>query len=81
MSRAEKLLAAMRANPLGWTMTDVERACRIGGLSCLAPTGGGSHYKISHPGLPDILTVPFKRPIKPVYIKLLIAMIDAAEKS
>jgi predicted RNA binding protein YcfA (HicA-like mRNA interferase family) len=41
---------------------------------------GGSHYKIAHPAIAQILTVPFKRPIKPVYIRKLVAFIDAVGK-
>ena len=36
------------------------------------PRGGGSHYKVSKPGKREVLTMPFKRPIKPVYIKKLV---------
>jgi hypothetical protein len=39
--------------------------------SALPPTGGGSHWKIVVPGSETILTVPTKRPIKPVYIRRL----------
>ena len=75
MTQADKLLAAMRANPRGWRISDVERVCREAGLKC-SPPKSGSHYKISHPKLAEILTVPFKRPIKPVYVRALIRMID-----
>jgi hypothetical protein len=75
VTSADKLLARMRANPEGWSIADVERVCRYAGLACTPPTGG-SHYKVSHPGLPEILTVPFKRPIKPIYIRTLVKMID-----
>ena len=66
----------MRANPRDWSLADVERVCRATGLTCAPPRGGGSHYKISHPASPKILTMPFKRPIKPVYILALIALVD-----
>jgi predicted RNA binding protein YcfA (HicA-like mRNA interferase family) len=73
------LLERMRRNPKGdWTMRDVERVCRTHGLACTPPTGGGSHYKVSHPAIQDILTVPAHRPIKPVYIRKLVQMIDMA---
>jgi hypothetical protein len=73
----EKRLQAMRANPRGdWTMTDVEVVCRVFGLSCDPPRGGGSHYKVNHPQLNGALTIPFKRPIKPVYIRRLVELID-----
>jgi hypothetical protein len=40
------------------------------------PTGGGSHYKVSHPSMARIVTVPFRRPIKPIYIRLVVRFID-----
>ena len=72
------LLEDMRANPVsGWRIADVEKVCRTFGARCAAPSGGGSHYKISHPSQREILTVPFRRPIKPVYIRKLVGFIDA----
>jgi hypothetical protein len=78
---ADDLLERMRRNPKGdWTIKDVERVCRENGLTCRPATGGGSHYKISHPRVKYIQTVPFKRPIKPVYIRLLVSFIMAVRK-
>jgi hypothetical protein len=73
-----KRLAEMRRNPQGdWTIADVEALCREQGLRCTPPRGGGSHHKVSHPSVPEILTIPSRRPIKPVYIRRLVALIDA----
>jgi hypothetical protein len=58
-------------------MRDVETVCRQFGIMCAPPCGGGSHYKIGHPGMAEKLTIPFKRPIKPVYIRQLIAFVEA----
>jgi predicted RNA binding protein YcfA (HicA-like mRNA interferase family) len=80
MAKADKTIAGMRTNPQGWTIADVERVCAEVGLVCKPPKRG-SHYKISHPALPEILTVPFKRPIKPVYIRELLRMIERLEKA
>ncbi|TCP36929.1 type II toxin-antitoxin system HicA family toxin [Sphingomonas sp. BK235] len=74
--RGDKLLAAMRANPHDWRITDVERLCRAHGLTCLPPRHG-SHYKVTHPAMQAILTIPSRRPIKPVYIRDLVHMVDA----
>jgi hypothetical protein len=52
--------------------------CRRFGLTCSAPRRG-DHHKVSHPAVPEILTIPAHRPIKPVYIRRLVAMIDAIE--
>lgn len=67
------LLDQMRRNPQGdWTINDIERVCAEHGVSCKPPTGGGSHYKVAHPRIRHIQTIPFKRPIKPVYIRRLV---------
>ncbi|HUR43560.1 MAG TPA: type II toxin-antitoxin system HicA family toxin [Aestuariivirga sp.] len=72
-----KRLEAMRRNPRGdWTIADVKALCREFGIFCEPLRGGGSHYKIAHPQLPLKLTIPFKRPIKPVYVKQLVAFAD-----
>lgn len=74
----DKRLEKMRANPQGdWTISDVSAVCAAHGLACKAPRGGGSHFSISHPQMTEILTVPSRRPIKPVYIRKLVKMIDA----
>ena len=75
MSKADKLWHRMRANPAGdWTIQDVERVCKAMGWACLPPSGGGSHWKVSVPGCGAILTIPAKRPIKPVYIRKLLEL-------
>ena len=68
----------MRSNPKGdWTIDDVRTACRQAGLRC-DPPSGGSHWKVSHPALRDVLTVPARRPIKPVYIRKLVRLVEEA---
>jgi hypothetical protein len=68
----------MRRNPAGdWTIREVEAFCREFGVYCEPPRGGGSHYKVGHQRMPEKLTIPSKRPIKPVYIRKLVAFIDA----
>lgn len=73
-----KRLARMVENPrAGWTIADVEALCREFDIHCDPPRGGGSHYKVWHTALGEILTVPFKRPIKPVYIRKLVEFVEA----
>jgi hypothetical protein len=68
----------MRRNPAGdWNMNDVEAVCREHGVVCHPARGGSSHYKIAHPAVRMKLTIPFKRPIKAVYIRHLVAFIDS----
>ncbi|HEY0102070.1 MAG TPA: hypothetical protein VGB60_01230 [Brevundimonas sp.] len=68
-----KRLDAMRANPSGdWRIADVEALCREHGVLCEPARGGSSHYKIAHAALRRKLSIPFARPIKPVYIRDLV---------
>ncbi len=77
MARSDKLLAAMRANPRsGWTIGDVESVARAFGITCKPPRRG-SHYTLSHEAVRGHLTVPAHRPIKAIYIMLLVEMIDS----
>lgn len=74
-------LERMRHNPAGdWTIHDVENVCREYAVLCEPARGGGSHYKVAHPQMVEKLTIPYKRPIKPVYIRKLVAFIDAVRK-
>jgi len=70
-------LEEMRRNPRGdWRIEDVSALCREFGVLCEPARGGGSHYKVAHPRMAEKLTMPFKRPIKAVYIRQLVAFID-----
>lgn len=72
-----KRLEQMRANPKGdWTIADVEAVCRDYGVEGSPSRSGSSHYKVKHPAVAEVLTVPFKRPIKPVYVRKLVMMVD-----
>jgi hypothetical protein len=74
--RAVDLLERMRANPqANWTIADVERLCRACGLT-ITPPRRGSHYKVRDPRGGAALTIPARRPIKPVYIRALVALAD-----
>jgi len=81
MSKSDKLLERMVRNPQdGFTIADVQSICRANGIDC-SPPKRGSHYTVSHVSQSGILTVPYKRPIKPVYIKLLVAYVLAVRAS
>lgn len=78
----KNILDQMRRNPRGnWSIEDVKVACRQNGIGCEAPRSGGSHFKIFHDNVPEILTIPFKRPIKPVYIRKLISFIEKVKST
>jgi hypothetical protein len=63
-----KRLEQMRANPKAdWRIADIEAVCREFEILLEPPRGGGSHFKVHRPGVREYLTVPSRRPIKPVY--------------
>ncbi|MCH9751372.1 MAG: type II toxin-antitoxin system HicA family toxin [Alphaproteobacteria bacterium] len=76
--RVHKSFEKMRANPKDdWTIADVKKIARSVGIDVASPRGGGSHYKLMHSELMGPLTMPYKRPIKPFYIKLFVKMVLA----
>jgi hypothetical protein len=80
VAAGDKLLDRMRANPRDWRIDDVLALCRAYGVDC-SPPRKGSHYKVKHASMEEILTVPAHRPIKPVYIRDLVRFVDAARKA
>lgn len=76
MGQGEKRLEEMRRNPRGdWQIGDIRVVADAFGAVLTEPSGG-SHYKVSHERLRDILTIPARRPIKPVYIRRFVAFVD-----
>lgn len=77
MANRNKLLERIRDNPRDWRIADVIAVCDGHGIACTAPRKG-SHYKVKHEDVAEILTIPAHRPIKPVYIRDLVRFISAA---
>ena len=76
MGQGAKRLEEMRRNPRGdWQVSDVEVVCREFGIDLRPPTSG-SQFKVTHPRVMEILTLPANRPIKPVYVRKLVAFVD-----
>jgi hypothetical protein len=65
---------------MGWRIEDLLGAAERNGLEWRSPGRGGSHVIFSAPGVREILSVPAKRPIKPIYIKHFLMLVDAAEE-
>ncbi|KMY67100.1 hypothetical protein AAU61_14320 [Desulfocarbo indianensis] len=79
MSKADKILGQMRRNPLDWRIEDIIRVAESKGILVRKPGGGSSHVTFGHPSSDLIVTVPAKRPIKSVYIKNFLGLVDAVE--
>ena len=68
----------MRNNSLDWRIGDVQTVCRAFDVGCKKPDGT-SHFTVSDPTQVEILTVVTGKPIKQIYIKKLVAFIDAVQ--
>ncbi|MBV9576882.1 MAG: type II toxin-antitoxin system HicA family toxin [Gammaproteobacteria bacterium] len=75
MTKADKILEKMRNNPTNWQIADLEGVSKRLGISIRQ--GKGSHVSFSHPSSIDILTIPAHRPVKSIYVKKLLGLIDA----
>ena len=74
--RSDKLLERMKNNPRGdWKLSDVETLAKRYGFSIRHPRGGGSHVTLLHASHQN-LSIPARRPIKSVYIRKLVRMIE-----
>ncbi|MHB1947057.1 MAG: type II toxin-antitoxin system HicA family toxin [Gammaproteobacteria bacterium] len=78
MTKFEKTLKKMRNNHRDWQIADLEIIAGHFGIT--VRKGGGSHASFTHPLWVDILTVPAHRPIKPIYVKKFISLIDSLKE-
>jgi predicted RNA binding protein YcfA (HicA-like mRNA interferase family) len=69
----EKLLERMRRNPHGWHIEDLQAMAEHFGLAWRHQ--GTSHVTFRHPDGAK-LTIPARRPIKPIYIRQFLAMLE-----
>jgi hypothetical protein len=66
----------MASNPMdNWSIEDVQSVCGLDGIQCIPPKRG-RHFKITHPSMEEILTIPANRRIRPVYIRKLVEFIE-----
>ena len=73
MSRAAKTLAQMKANALDWRIEALKSVADAYGVTWRQP--GGSHVIFRHPR-GAMLSLPARRPIKPVYIRKFVQLIE-----
>ncbi|MCZ2152231.1 MAG: hypothetical protein LC126_31190 [Bryobacterales bacterium] len=69
MSNARKLIARMRRTPHDWRIEDFKVVADSLGISY--DQHGTSHVVFRHPNA-GRLSVPARRPIKPVYVRLFV---------
>jgi hypothetical protein len=79
MPRADRTLDRMRANPRDWRIASLEAVAAAHGVNVRKPAG--SHVVFEHPAVAEAVSVPARRPIKPVYVRRCVAFIEAVRAS
>lgn len=74
MTAGDKNLARMRNNPRDWRIDDLLSLAARYGIE--VRNSGGSHHVFSAPSIAESLCVPAHRPVKPVYVRRFVEMID-----
>lgn len=78
MTTADKTLDRMRNNPRDWRIDDLLSVA--GRYDIEVRNNGGSHHVFSAAGITESLCVPAHRPVKPIYVKRFILMIDSIKE-
>ena len=73
VTRAGKILDKMKANPRDWRIGSLKSVAEAHNVAFRQP--GGSHVIFRHPN-GAMLSVPAHRPIKPVYVKKFVCLIE-----
>ena len=80
LAATDKTLLRLRRNQKGWRIEELQTVAGENGVDWRRPGRGGSHMIFSAASVREIVSVPAKRPIKPVYIKQFLKLIDAARE-
>ena len=75
MNTATKLLLAMRRNPLDWQLSELQTVAKQRGIDW---RHDGSSHCVFIRADGGTLPVPARRPIKPIYVKKFLELIDGA---
>lgn len=78
MARSDKRLAQMRQNPRDWRIEEIQGVADSLGIEWLHT--GGSHVIFRSP-YGEHLSIPARRPIKPIYIVKFLALANSVKET
>ena len=78
MTKVEKQLERLRQNPKGVSFEELAAVVEREGF--VLRSVRGSHYQFRHPSFSEVLTVPARSPVKPVYVKAVLRLIDRLQE-
>lgn len=73
MNKQQKVLALIKNNPKNIDFNALKKLLEKSGYQCI--NTGGSHFVFRKQNHPSI-TIPFKRPIKIIYVKKVLAILE-----
>lgn len=73
MSGADKTLARMKSNPLDWRIDSLKTIADSRGIEWREPSGSHTVFRHSNGAK---LSVPAKRPIKPIYVRKFVKLVE-----
>ncbi len=73
MSKKEKLIEAIKNNPTNVKFEDLKKILETLGYKAI--NNGGSHYVFTKENSMS-LTIPYKKPVKVIYVKQVIKIIE-----
>jgi predicted RNA binding protein YcfA (HicA-like mRNA interferase family) len=76
--RDRKRLARLRANKISVSPEELETVLLDWGFELRG--GTGSHRVFRHPKLRERVSVPYRRPLKPAYVRLALDAIDRVRR-
>jgi predicted RNA binding protein YcfA (HicA-like mRNA interferase family) len=76
--RDEKRLARMRVSRNSVSPEELETVLLDWGF--VPNPGHGSHRVFRHPALAEKISIPYRRPLKPAYVRLALAAIDRVRR-
>lgn len=74
MAKADKRLDRIRRSPRDVSFEELMSIAKRSGF--VVRSVRGSHSHLRHPDIPEILTIPARSPVKPVYVKAVLKLID-----
>ncbi|MCG8401970.1 MAG: hypothetical protein MJA84_10260 [Firmicutes bacterium] len=80
MTKFSKLYLQIINSPQNVKFETLDKLLRQHGFNRRQPKGGSSHYIYYHHELHDVLTIPYARPVKAIYVKKAIAVIQKLEE-
>ena len=81
MGKREKLILRIKNNPKNVPFEELDTLLQYYGCQVRQPGSGSSHYYYTHPAASEPLSVPKGRPIKAVYVRRALKMIDEIKEA